>query len=74
MRTETDDQELTLENREKYEALKAELLQEYKSTATDLEYADDEFEEDIINQKREKLASKIKELSAKLREIKTLEA
>jgi len=73
MRTFTDEQKIDIENREKYEALKEELLKEYKSYAENLEYADDEFEEDIINQKREKLAAQIKGIGVKLREIKALE-
>jgi hypothetical protein len=73
MRTLTDEQQIELENREKYEAQKEELLKEYKSYAQNLEYADDEFEEDLINQEREKLAEQIKSLGVKLREIKTME-
>jgi hypothetical protein len=73
MRTFTDEQKTDIENREKYEALKEELLKEYKSYAENLEYADDEFEEDMINQKREKLAAQIKGIGVKLREIKALE-
>ena len=73
MRTFTDEQKIDIENREKYEALKEELLKEYKSYAENLEYADDEFEEDMINQKREKLAAQIKGIGVKLREIKALE-
>lgn len=73
MRTLTDEQKADIENKNKYEALKAELLKEYKSYAQNLEYAEDEFEEDLINQKREKLAVQIKDLGAKLREIESLE-
>jgi hypothetical protein len=73
MRTLTDEQKADIENKTKYEALKAELLKEYKSYAQNLEYAEDEFEEDLINQKREKLAVQIKDLGAKLREIESLE-
>lgn len=73
MRTLTDEQKLDIENKEKYEALKAQLLKEYKSYAENLEYADDEFEEDIINQKREKLAAQIKDLGARIRGIESLE-
>ncbi|WP_295421629.1 hypothetical protein [Sulfurovum sp.] len=73
MRTLTDEQKLDIENKEKYEALKEKLLKEYKSYAENLEYADDEFEEDIINQKREKLAAQIKDLGARIRGIESLE-
>ena len=76
MTTLTDEQEqkTEIENREKYIEEKAELLKEYKSYAENLEYADDEFEEDMIMQKREKLAVQIKALGAKIREIKALES
>jgi len=73
MRTLTDEQKTDVEKREKYEALKVELLKEYKTYAQNLEDAEDEFEEDILNQKREKLAEEIKSLGAKIREIKALE-
>ncbi len=73
MRTLTDEQKTDIENKTKYKELKTELLKEYKSYAENLEYADDEFEEDLIMQKREKLAVQIKSLGAKIREINTLE-
>ena len=55
-----------------YENLKTKLLKEYKEYATKLEYAEDTFEEDIYIEKREKLAIQIKNLSTKLKEIKTI--
>ncbi len=73
MRALTDEQKSELENREKYEALKAELLKEYKSYAKDLEYAEDTFDEGQILEKRETLAKQIKGLGAKLREIEAME-
>ena len=73
MRTLTDEQKSELVNREKYEALKAELLKEYKSYTKDLEYAEDTFDEGQILEKREKLAVQIKSLGAKLREIEATE-
>ncbi len=73
MKTLTDEQKIEIENKEKYIEDKAELLKEYKSYAENLEFADDEFEEDMIMQKREKLAVQIKALGAKIREIKALE-
>jgi len=73
MRTLTDEQKSELENREKYKALKAELLKEYKSYAKDLEYAEDTFDEGQILEKRETLAKQIKNLGAKLREIEAME-
>ena len=74
MKVLSEEQIIEIENREKYIEEKAELLKEYKSYAENLEYADDEFEEDMIMQKREKLAVQIKALGAKIREIKTLES
>ena len=74
MATLTDEQKTELEKKTEYVDLKAELLKEYKSYEQNLEYADDEFEEDLILQKREKLAKQIKELGAKIREIETLES
>jgi len=55
-----------------YENLKTKLLKEYKGYATQLTYAEDTFEEDIYIEKREKLAIQIKDLSRKLKEIKTI--
>ena len=74
MRTLTDEQKLEVENLKTYETSKAELLKKYKGYAKDLEYIDDNFEEGVINQKREKLAVEIKDLGSRIREIKALEA
>ena len=71
MKTLTDEQKTEIENKETYIEEKAALLKEYKSYAENLEYADDEFEEDLIMQKREKLAVQIKSLGAKIREIES---
>ena len=73
MTTLTDEQKTEIEKKPEYIELKAELLKEYKSYEQNLEYADDEFEEDLILQKREKLAKRIKGLGAKIREIESLE-
>jgi hypothetical protein len=73
MTTLTDEQKTEVEKKSEYIELKAELLKEYKSYEQNLEYADDEFEEDLILQKREKLAKRIKGLGAKIREIESLE-
>jgi len=73
MATLTDEQKTELEKKTEYVDLKAELLKEYKSYQQNLEYADDEFEEDLILQKREKLATQIKDLGEKIREIESLE-
>ena len=73
MTTLTDEQTTEVEKKPEYIEQKAELLKEYKSYEQNLEYADDEFEEDLIMQKREKLAVQIKDLGAKIREIESLE-
>ncbi len=73
MTTLTDEQITELERKPEYVEEKAKLLKEYKSYEQNLEYADDEFEEDLIMQKRERLAVEIKALGTKIREIETLE-
>ncbi len=73
MTTLTDEQKVEIEKKPEYVEEKAELLKEYKSYEQNLEYADDEFEEDLIMQKREKLAVQIKSLGVKIREIESLE-
>jgi len=72
MRTETESQEIKIEDREKYMAEKETLLSRYKALAEDLEYAMDDFEKGSIMAKRETLASKIKTLSNTLREIEAI--
>ena len=74
MTTLNDEQKTEMENKETYIEEKAALLKEYKSYAQNLEFADDEFEEDLILQKREKLAVQIKTLGNKIRELESLEA
>jgi hypothetical protein len=74
MTTLTDEQKTEIEKKPEYIELKAELLKEYKSYEQNLEYADDEFEEDLIMQEREKLAKRIKGLGEKIRELETLES
>ena len=73
MTTLTDEENIEIEKKAEYVELKAELLKEYKSYEQNLEYAEDEFEEDLILQEREKLATRIKGLGAKIREIESLE-
>ena len=73
MKTLSEEQIIEIENKETYSEEKAKLLKEYKSYEQNLEYADDEFEESLILDKREKLAVQIKALGAKLREIESLE-
>ena len=71
--TLTDEEKTEAEKKPEYVELKPKLLKEYKSYEQNLEYADDEFEEDLIMQKRDKLAVQIKDLGAKIREIEALE-
>jgi hypothetical protein len=73
MKTLSEEQIIEIENKETYIEEKAELLKEYKSYEQNLEYADDEFEESLILDKRNKLAVQIKALGAKIREIESLE-
>ena len=74
MKTEIDEQKTGIENKETYIEEKAELLKEYKSYEQNLEYADDEFEESLILDKRNKLAVQIKALGEKIREMESLES
>jgi len=48
---------------------KARLLAEFKDYGEKIDYAEDEYSEEIINQEREKLAIRIKALGKKIREI-----
>ena len=52
--------------------LKGMFLKEYKSLEFDLEYAQDDFEENMIEDKRKKLVKKIKELAGKIKDIENL--
>ena len=74
MQTLSEEQIIEIENREKYIEEKAELLKEYKSYEHNLEFSDDEFEEGLIVDKRNKLAVQIKALGAKIRDIESLES
>jgi len=74
MKTLIDEQKTEIENKEAYIEEKAELLKEYKSYEQNLEYADDEFEESLILDKRNKLAVQIKALGEKIREMESLES
>ena len=66
---ETKEEKSPEEIKAEYIEEKAKLLKEYKSYEQNLEYADDEFEEGIINQQRDALAVQIKALGAKIREM-----
>jgi diacylglycerol kinase family enzyme len=70
----TEEQKSEIDKKSEYIDQKAKLLKEYKSYEINLEYADDEWEEDLIMQTREKLAAQIKALGAKIREIESWEA
>lgn len=66
---ENEEEKTPQEIKAEYIEEKANLLKEYKSYEQNLEYADDEFEEGIINQQRDALAVQIKALGAKIREM-----
>jgi len=66
---ENEEEKTPQEIKAEYIEEKAKLLKEYKSYEQNLEYADDEFEEGIINQQRDALAVQIKTLGAKIREM-----
>jgi len=74
MKTLSEEQIIEIDNKEEYIEEKAELLKEYKSYEINLEFADDEFEESLIVDKRTKLAVQIKTLGTKIREIESLES
>ena len=48
---------------------KARLLAEFKDYGEKIDYAEDEYSEDIINQEREKLTIRIEALGKKIREL-----
>ncbi|MFT7824260.1 MAG: hypothetical protein ABXS92_05805 [Sulfurimonas sp.] len=70
----TEEQQECIAQKDAFVTKKAELLKEYKSYESDLEFAEDEFEEGLIAAKREKLAKEIKDLGSKIREIESLES
>ena len=74
MKTLSEEQIIEIENKETYIEEKATLLKEYKSYEQNLEFADDEFEESLIQDKRDKLSVQIKALGAKIRDIEALES
>ncbi|HFS85508.1 MAG TPA: hypothetical protein ENK72_02700 [Epsilonproteobacteria bacterium] len=69
---ETLTREELLTRQEENTTQKAALLKEYKSYAADLEYAENDFEQELIQNKRDTLAKKIKALARELEEIETL--
>ncbi len=73
MRTLNNEEKIELENKAQYIEDKAKLLAEYKSYEEDIAFANDEFEEELINDKRAKLATQIRDLGSKLKNIESLE-
>ncbi len=73
MDTFTEEQKIELENKTHYIALKEKYLKQYKVLANELEYAMDDVEAGLAENKRQKLAAEIKILSQKLRDIEAME-
>ena len=73
MNTPTEEQTLKIEDKQKYLHEKEKHLKQYKALAAELEYAVDDVEHGFIQNKRERLAAKIKALSDLLREIESME-
>jgi hypothetical protein len=73
MRTLTQEEQEQVDNKNLYIEQKVNFLAQYKKHKDELEFADDDFEEGIIEEKRAKLAFKIKDLNSKLKEIESLE-
>ncbi|MEA1953908.1 MAG: hypothetical protein U9O24_05915 [Campylobacterota bacterium] len=73
MTPSTEEEKTPLEIKNEYIEEKAQLLKEYKSYEQNLEFADDEFEESLIVQTRDKLTVQIKSLGAKIREMEAVE-
>lgn len=69
----TEEQKELIGQKEHFITQKAKLLKEYKSYQNDLEFAQDDFEMGVIENKREKLATQIKALGQQIREIESLE-
>jgi len=53
---------------------KARLLAEYKTHGEKLEYAENDFDEGLINDEREKLSIRIKAIGTKIREMQAEQA
>jgi hypothetical protein len=62
-----------IENKALYIEKKAKLLKTYKSYADELDGAESNFEEELVVEKREKLAKEIKHLASKIKEIESIE-
>jgi len=70
----TEEQLAKIAKKDEYEALKKRLVQKRKKMLEDIEFAENDFDEYLIEQEREKLAKEIKTLAANLREIKEWKA
>jgi len=70
----TEEQLAKIAKKDEYEALKKRLVQKRKKMLEDIEFAENDFDEYLIEQERKKLAKEIKTLAANLREIKEWEA
>lgn len=70
----TEEQLAKIAKKDEYEALKKRLVQKRKEMLEDIEFAENDFDEYLIEQEREKLAKEIKTLAANLREIEEWEA
>ena len=72
MRTLTQEEQEQIDNKNLYVEQKTNFLTQYKKHQEDLEFADDDFEEGLIEEKRAKLALNIKDLNLKLKQIENL--
>jgi len=72
MRTLTQEEQELVDNKDLYIEQKTDFLTQYKKHQEDLEFADDDFEEGLIEEKRAKLALNIKDLNLKLKQIENL--
>ena len=72
MRTLTQEEQELVDNKDLYIEQKTNFLTQYKKHQEDLEFADDDFEEGLIEEKRAKLALNIKDLNLKLKQIENL--
>jgi len=73
MHTFTDEQKAEIANKAQYIETKEKLLKKYKDLGEALDFAIDDVEKGLAEEKREQLAIKIKSLSAKVREIEAME-
>ncbi|SFV90400.1 hypothetical protein MNB_SV-4-754 [hydrothermal vent metagenome] len=69
----TQEQMEEIAKKETYIAKKEELLKQRKALLHDLEYAENDMEEGLIQEKREHLAKEIKILASKIRKIESFE-